>query len=177
MSGTSQFPRAIVRNFNLYLGSDMVDLLGQCSKAKIKLPKRKTEELFNAGMAMGMEIAYGAYEKPEVDFTITGILPEIFEMYALEIGKDFPFLLAAAAVDESTGQVHSSQYSGFGFLKEADMDDFEAHGKKHENKFQLAPRQIKWTYNGREILYFDNFTVRRNGVDTTAAIKRALLVG
>lgn len=176
MAGTSQFPRDLVRNFNLYLGTTTIDLLGQCSKAKIKMPKRKTEDVYNAGMMMGMEIAIGAYEKPEMDFTITGLLPEIFALYGIAIGKTFPFLLAAAAVDESTGATHSNQFSGFGFLKEVDMDDFEAHGKKHEQKFQLAPRQVKWERDGREILYFDPYTVRVMGIDETADIKRALLI-
>ena len=172
---TSQFPRDIVRNFNLYFGNEPIDLIGQCSKAKIKMPKRKTEEVYNAGMWMGMEVAIGAYDKPEMDFTITGLLPEVLRYYGLQIGKTFPFLLAAVAVDESTGAVHSNQFSGFGFLKELDMDDFEAHGKKHENKFQMAPRSIKWTRDDREILYFDSFNIRVMGVDETAELNRALL--
>jgi P2 family phage contractile tail tube protein len=173
---TSALPRRIVRNFNLYLAPEgaSMDLLGQCSKVKLKVPKKKIEEVRNAGMHYPMQVEMG-FEKPECNFTVTGLLPELIAAYGIEPGRDFPFLVAAASVDEGTGRTYSFTISGFGFLTEQDMDDFEAGAKKHETKYELACRSFKLSEDGREIFAADPYQIRVNGRDTTAAINRALL--
>lgn len=169
-------PRRIARNFNFYLAPEgtSMDLLGQASKVKLKVPKKKTEEVRNAGMHYPVQVEVG-FEKPECNFTVSGLLPELIAAYGLEPGRDFPFLLAAATVDEGTGRTYSFTISGFGYFTEQDMDDFEAGGKKHETKYEIACRSFKISEDGREVFAADPFNIFVNGRNTTAAINRALL--
>ncbi len=169
----SQMPRHLFRNFDVYLDVNRVNLIGQASKLKLPELKMKTEEMRNAGMHFPIKVNLG-YDKSVATLSMPGLDPLVMGLFGLAIGKE-TLLMATSAFADEDGTHHSGVFTGWGICTGHKIDDFEAGGKKLENSWEWAFRRWKWEYDGAEIISFDPFEIRINGVSQTREIDRALL--
>jgi uncharacterized protein len=171
---TTIYPRNLQKNFDVYLGTDGINLIGQASKLRIPQIKGKVEDLRNSGMHFPIETRNG-YDKMDAELHMPGLDPVMMAMFGIEIGKVDLLMATAAFVDEQTGDTHSGVFTGWGFIREAKFDDFEPGNKKADNTFTWSFHRWKWSYDGFS-LEADPFTgLSINGVSAEAKINRALL--
>lgn len=165
-------PRHIMRNATIWV--DRVSQIGQASEIGFPSLKRKTEEVFNGGMEVAIEVAMG-YEAPELNFKLTGFHPEVLKLFGLAVGVESEYMATAANVDDD-GTAHSMICYFRGMLSEAKPDN-HSRGKVTELEYTMSFRYYKLEIDGQPIYEIDPFEVKIGGVSQTAANRRAMLLG
>lgn len=168
----SERPRHLMRNATIWV--NRLSQIGQTSEIGFPELKRKTEEVFNAGMEVPIDVAMG-YEKIENSFKMTGFDPEILKLFGLSIGTETEYMATAANVDDD-GTTHSMVAYFRGMITEVNPDHHK-RGDKTELEYKMSFRYYKLEIDGQPIYEIDPFEVKIGGVSQTAGIRRAMLVG
>lgn len=167
----SELPRYILRNATIFV--DRISRIGQAQTVTLPKPKVVTEEVRNAGMIKPRDVDLG-YEKLESSWIETSFDPAVIGLFGLAPGVTREFMQTGALVDED-GTVNNATSFMTGFLNEFDPGGWEI-GVIATTTFNLSIHTFKLEIAGREVLYMDDFTIRRNGVDQYGSIRAALLL-
>lgn len=167
----SNLPGFILRDCMLW--ADKVSKLGQIGDITPPVPKKKLEELRNAGMVKPREVMLG-YEKLEFGFKMPNIDPQILKLFGLRPGLETPFMITGALVDED-GTVHSAVLYIRGSLHQADAGTMKT-GDLSESDYQVSVNYYKLEIDGVNLIEMDDFDVKINGVSQYSDIRNALLL-
>lgn len=167
----SERPRYIMRNANLFLNQN--NYIGQASEIGFIELSQITEEIFNAGQEVKIEVPMG-YEMPEMGFKMTSFDPTVMKLWGLALGQEVE-LMATAALRDDDGTVHSQVAYMRGFVKKISADKYK-RGDLAESEYEYSFRYYKLEIDGAPIYEIDPFGVSVGGVSQTASIRRALLV-
>ncbi|WFS02765.1 phage major tail tube protein [Rhizobium tumorigenes] len=167
----NHLPSFLMRNCMLYV--DRVNKIGQIGDITPPVPKKKMEEMRNAGMIKPRDIDLG-YEKLEFSFKMPGLDPQIIKLFGLKPGVETLFMITGALVDED-GTEHSAVMTVRGNINSSHHGSWKP-GDQAENNYQCSVNYYKLEIDGENVLEVDDFDVVSGGVSQYAGIRNSLLL-
>lgn len=169
---STERPRHVMRNATIWV--DRISQIGQASEIGFPELKRKMEKFFNGGMEVEIETPMG-YEMPEISFKMTGFHPETLKLFGLAVGAETEYMATSANADDD-GTMHSMVCYFRGMISEVKPDGHK-RGDKTEVDYKMSFRYYKLEIDGQPIVEMDPFEVKMGGINQSAGIRRAMLVG
>lgn len=163
---------SVLKNFMLF--NDGNSYMGQVEEVKLPKLKRKMDDLRAGGMNGPVKVDLGQ-EGLELEFTVAGALPQIFEQYATPKADGLMLRFAGAYQRDDTCAVQAVEIVVRGRHEEIDPGDAKS-GDKGKTTVKSTLTYYKLSIDGRETIEIDllNFIEKVKGKDMLADQRKAI---
>ncbi|MRR50802.1 MAG: phage major tail tube protein [Rhodocyclaceae bacterium] len=163
---------SVLKNFNLF--NDGESYMGIAEEVKLPKLKRKMDDFRGGGMNGPVKVDLGQ-EGLEIEFTLPGIMRQVFEQYANPKVDGVPLRFAGAYQRDDTCVVQAVEVSVRGRHEEIDPGDAKG-GDKGKLTVKSTLTYYKLTIDGQEVIEIDllNLIEKVKGKDMLADQRKAI---